>query len=339
MTLSLLLSLLLMPGVALAEKGGAVAGTLRSPDGSPAAGIRVGVMAVPEPGRGVKGAGTLISQAETDDAGKFQFEEVPPGRYYIVAGKLEAPTFYPGVGDMSTAKLIQVVAKATVRDIDFVMSGEPAGSTPSLPMVKVTGRVVVKNNPKAPVPPSITLQTFPVAANFGLAPAVAAAANLPLSVPRTTVTLPVAPDGTFKADLFAVNQHLYVVGLTSGYSVVSLTSGGTNLLTQPIDVKTGTELIVSLAAGDIRPLYRLVALVREDSSDRPLAGERVELVHASGEVVRLTVNAQGMVTFPSLLQGTYTLRLVSSNFDTPEKQVIITNSSVEVGLRARNKNQ
>src|SRR5678815_1626851 len=40
MTLSLLLSILLMPGAGLAE-GGIVAGTLRGPDGSPAARVRV----------------------------------------------------------------------------------------------------------------------------------------------------------------------------------------------------------------------------------------------------------------------------------------------------------
>jgi hypothetical protein len=139
----------------------------------------------------------------------------------------------------------------------------------------------------------------------------------------------------FKADLVAAEQHLSVVGLPAGYSVVSFTSGRTNLLTQPIDLKLGTELIVSLDVGDVNPRYRLVALVRDDSSERPLAGERVELVHASGEVVRLTVNAQGMVTFPGLPQGTYVLRLASSGFDAPEKQVVITNTSAQVELRAR----
>jgi len=81
----------------------------------------------------------------------------------------------------------------------------------------------------------------------------------------------------------------------------------------------------------------LMALVREDSSDRPLVGERIELVHASGEVVRLVVNAQGLVTFPSLAPGTYVLRLASTAFNAPEKQVVITDSSVQVELRPREK--
>ena len=208
MTLSILLTLLLMPGLAAAE-GGIVAGTVRGADGRPAAKVRVGVMAVPEAGRVVFGAGTLVSQGETDASGEFQIEEVPPGRYYIVAGSLQVPTFYPGVGEMKTAKTIQVVAKASVRGLDF--------------------------------------------------------------------------------QLFAM------------------------------------------------PPYRVVALVSEDTSDRPLAGERVELVSAAGEVQQQVVNAQGSVTFPGLFAGTYVLRLVPGGFEVPQKQIVITDNSAQVQLRARKK--
>src|SRR5678815_555129 len=245
MTLSLLLSILLMPGAGLAE-GGIVAGTLRGPDGSPAARVRVGVMSVPEPGRGVRGAGTLVRQVETDDAGRFKVEDVPPGRYYVLAGRLESPTYYPGVRDYGSAKTIQVAAKTTVRDIDFLMSGAsvgstPAAMTPSLPVVKVTGRVILKNNPEAPMPSNITLQAFPITANPAVVTPAVIAANRSVAASRIPVTLPVAPDGTFKADLVAADQHLSVVGLPAGYSVLSFTSGGTNLLTQPVDVKLGAE--------------------------------------------------------------------------------------------------
>lgn len=348
MTLSLLLSILLMQGVAPAKGG--ISGTLRGTDGSPAARVRVGVMAVPEAGRGLRGAGTLVSQVETDDAGRFQMEEVPPGRYYIVAGRLQEPTFYPGVRDIGSARTIQVLANATVRDIDFavvVLSAASIGAQSSLPVVRVTGRVVLRNNSNAPLPPNIALRSLPVrvANPLGSIPgtavtpaaALAVLANPSVFVPETTATIPVAPDGTFKADLFAANQHLSVLGLPPGYSVVSLTSGGTNFLNQPITIKLGSELIVSLDVGDIRPRYRLIALVREDGTDRLLAGEPVELVHSSGEVLRLPVNAQGMVTFPGLLRGTYFLRLASAGFDVPEKQVVITDSSIQVELRARKK--
>lgn len=314
MTLTLLLSILLMPG-ALAESGG-VAGTVRGTDGTPAARVRVGVMAIPEPGRGVRGAGTLVSQGQTDDDGRFQLQEVPPGRYYIVAGNLKAPTFYPGVPKMDTAKMIEVRAKATVRDINFAVNVSPSnvGSPAPLPLVSVRGRVVLKDSPNAPMPPFITLQ---------------GSQGMP--------TIAVAPDGMFNITLPAGDQRLSSVGLPDGYSVVSITSGGRKGLNQPIDVKAGLEVVVSAGPGDFRPRYRLMALVREDSSERPLAGEHLELVHSSGEVVRMTVNAQGGVTFPNILPGTYVLRLASLGFEAPEKQAVITNSSVQVELRARKK--
>ena len=349
MTLSLLFSLLLMPAIASAE-GGVVTGTLRSTDGGPAAHVRVGVMSVPEPGRGVKGAGTLVSQVETDDAGRYRFEDVPAGRYYIVAGRLQTPTFYPGVREFGSAKTIEVAAKATVRDIDFavVVLSTDVDPTGSLAVVRITGRVVLKNKPNGPMPPNITFQSVPnppatnnSGANTGLlvpaSVALAALANPPVVVPRITATVPVAEDGAFKIDLFGADQHLFVVGLPAGYSVVSMTSGGRDLLTQAMEVKPGAELIVSLDVGDGRPRYRLVALVREDGSDRSLQGERVELVPPSGEVQRSVVNAQGMVTFPGLLPGTYVLRLASDGFDAPEKQVVLTDSSAEVVLGAHRK--
>jgi hypothetical protein len=348
MTLALLLFMSLMPGGALAE-GGVVTGTLRSTDGSPAARVRVGVMSVPEPGRGVKGAGTLVSQVETDDAGRFRVEDVPPGRYYIVAGRLQTPTFYPGVREFGSAKTIEVVAKGTVRDIDFavVVLSTDVDPTASLAVVRVTGRIVMTNKPNAAMPPNITFQAIPDppatnpigGGNSGLlvptSVALAASANPPVRVPGITATVPVAPDGTFKVDLFGASQRLSVLGLPPGYSVVSITWEGRNLLAQPMVVKPGAELIVSVDVGDSRPRYRLVALVREDNSDRPLGGERIELVHASGEIVRLVVNAQGLATFPNLLPGTYLLRLASSGFNVPEKQVVITDSSVQVELRPR----
>lgn len=320
MTLSLLLSILLMTA-AFAE-GGGVAGTLSGTDGKPAARVRVGVMAIPEAGRGVRGAGTLVSQGQTDDHGRFQLAEVPPGRYYIVAGNLKAPTFYPGVLKIDTAKAIEVRAKSTVGNINFEVNGSSSsagapsaslGLPPPLPVVLVRGRVVLKNNPNAPMPPFITLRGSQV-------------------VPIQTVA--VAPDGMFNITLPAGDPRLSDVGVPAGYSVVSVTSGGRNALSHPIDVKAGLEFLVSVGVGDLRPRYRLMALVREDSSERPLAGEHVELVHSSGEVVRLTVNAQGGVTFPGILQGTYVLRLASAGFDVPEKRVVITDSSVQVELRA-----
>src|SRR5262245_27971251 len=113
MTLALLLPILLIPGIVRAEEG-SVAGTLRV-HGLPATGVRVAVMAPPGPGRGdPRGAGTLVVQGQSDDSGKYRLDGVPPGRYYVVAGGLDAPTYYPGVLQFAAAKVIDVRAKTMV---------------------------------------------------------------------------------------------------------------------------------------------------------------------------------------------------------------------------------
>jgi hypothetical protein len=117
---------------------------------------------------------------------------------------------------------------------------------------------------------------------------------------------------------------------------VSLTSGTTDLRTQPLRVRTGVALDVTLNAV-VTPRYRLLGHLVEDSTERPLVGEQVELVRPTGEVSQATVNAQGIVTFIRLLPGTYVLRLVSSRLEMPEKPIVVTNSSVSVELRAREK--
>jgi hypothetical protein len=316
-----------MPGFALAETG-VVAGTLRGIDGKPAAHVRVGVMPIPEVGQELKGSDTLVNLGQTDDAGRFLLEEVLPGRYYIVAGRLDSPTFYPGVLEIDEARTIEVRAMATVHDVDF----EVMVSSATFSDVSVTGRIVL-NRVNAPMPPIITIQGSRVNPSPGLR----GQALLPEVVVGMSMTVPVAPNGLFKVTLPAGIQRLYEVGLPEGYSAVAATSGGRNVLNQPIDVKAWVELLVSVDVGDIRTRYRLLALVREDSTERPLAGECIELVQSSGEVVRLTVNPQGVVTFPRLLPGSYVVRLVSDGFDVPEKQVAITNGSVQVDLRARKK--
>ena len=321
--LSLMLSILLMAGATRVDSG-AVAGTLRLPDGRPASGVRVGVMAPPGVGRGApNGAGTLVIQGQADASGKFQLEEVPPGRYYILAGRLEAPTFYPGVPDFATAKAIDVVANVTLRDINFEVTMPGRSPLPKSPppaplgLIPVKGRIVLKGDPSPP-PAGITFQI----------------ANPPKAL--RSVPVIVDADGTFTIALEAGDQSLSVESLQDGYSLLSLTSGTTDLRTQPLRVRTGVAIDVTLNAV-VTPRYRLLGRLVEDSTERPLVGEQVELVRPTGEVSQTTVNAQGIVTFIRLLPGAYVLRLVSSRLEMPEKPIVVTNSSVSVELRAREK--
>src|SRR5436309_13805621 len=61
----------------------------------------------------------LVSLAQTDSAGHYRLENVPPGRYYIAAGFIAFPTYYPGVTAQSSAVALQVTAGATLTGKDF----------------------------------------------------------------------------------------------------------------------------------------------------------------------------------------------------------------------------
>src|SRR5215831_4254057 len=83
-------------GAAQITAGGSVTGTVRLTGGAPAAGVRVMAMVAPGAGRGGGQSSVLASLAETDKNGRYELENIPPGRYFIAAGQVASPTFYPG---------------------------------------------------------------------------------------------------------------------------------------------------------------------------------------------------------------------------------------------------
>src|SRR5262245_25457076 len=86
----------------VAAQTGVVTGTVRTLEGRPAIRIRVAAMARPETATDLAGGSALASVSETDDEGRYRLENIPPGQYYILAGRIDQPTFYPGTADMST---------------------------------------------------------------------------------------------------------------------------------------------------------------------------------------------------------------------------------------------
>jgi hypothetical protein len=116
---SSLLLVLLLQGTSPAQNA-SVAGEIRALDGTPAAGIRVAAKEVPRPNETSKES-ALARIAQTDKAGQYRLADIPPGRYYITAGFVDFPTYYPGVSSISEARIVEVVPGAMIVKLDFVL--------------------------------------------------------------------------------------------------------------------------------------------------------------------------------------------------------------------------
>src|SRR4030095_14948098 len=101
-TLAFILAMLVPGGLQAQVVPGIVTGQLLSREGQPVAGVRISAMAVPESNIPPSAGSTLMILTVTDNAGRYRLDNVPPGRYYIIAGLVESPTYYPGVSAASS---------------------------------------------------------------------------------------------------------------------------------------------------------------------------------------------------------------------------------------------
>lgn len=113
-------SFVLMGLLLLQLEKGAVEGIVRDLSGKPQSGVRVGAMPASD-----KNAETdvLVSNARTDENGHYRLE-VPPGRYDVIAGRIECPIYYSGARERSGATSIEVAAGKTNTAVDFVGPAE-----------------------------------------------------------------------------------------------------------------------------------------------------------------------------------------------------------------------
>jgi hypothetical protein len=115
----LLMSVALLQAPGRLQPGsGIVTGSVHSESGSAAAGVRVGAMAIDDPS-------SLVSVSETDANGRYRLTNIPAGRYFIVAGRLDQPTYFPGGTDRAKAATVAVEAAKITAIADFAV---PAGS-------------------------------------------------------------------------------------------------------------------------------------------------------------------------------------------------------------------
>jgi hypothetical protein len=173
-----------LSNVILVAPAGTLAGTVRFPDGSPAANTRVvafpqSVSLPPLP----VAPGTVVPRpVQTDAAGQYQINNVPPGWHYLVAGFAEASGFHTVGADATQPKAILLTSATRVDSLDITVPLPPprTGTT-------VSGKVLTRDGvPAAGAIVQIVSPrpTGPVTVN--VLPSINA-------VPHTTV----ASDGTF----------------------------------------------------------------------------------------------------------------------------------------------
>jgi hypothetical protein len=178
----------------VASPTGTIAGTLTGQDGKPLAGVRVAAMVVPDTVSTSDDTLVFVNLARTDDQGRYRLEDVPPGRYFITAGFVNVPTYYPGVTARSDATVVVIRAGANLPGIDF------SAASPSSIGGAVSGRV--------------PLSDFPGAQQLVLSGRLenAGTAIAPLQTPIRgdgTFAFPKVPPGTYSLRILGPNNLVY----------------------------------------------------------------------------------------------------------------------------------
>src|SRR5215471_11942621 len=126
--LNALICLLLMQGIpAVAGQSGSITGTLKNESGTPAAHVRVAAMVRPDSLQDAVSVASFASLTETDDQGRYRLENISPGHYYVVAGRVDLPTYFPGKLEMKNGTDILITAGVLLRGIDFALNDRSAG--------------------------------------------------------------------------------------------------------------------------------------------------------------------------------------------------------------------
>jgi formylglycine-generating enzyme required for sulfatase activity len=136
--------------VPLQAESGVVAGKILTTAGSPAVLVAVVALDASRAIGGTTAGSHAVRAAETDSSGSYRLH-LPPGRYYIIAGAIESPTYYPGVPFEAGATVVGIAAGATVNGVDFPVSTRSTGVT-------VSGRVILDpRQPAVSAPRSIVI--------------------------------------------------------------------------------------------------------------------------------------------------------------------------------------
>ena len=222
--------LLLLQGIPVQPtQTGTVTGILRASDGKPAVNERV--TAIPQvefAGEAADGA-TLSSLAVTDEQGRYTLENIPPGRYYIAAGRLDLQTYYPGTQAMNAGLPVQIAPGAKLEKIDFTLNSASAGRS-------ITSGFA--NAPAFIVPLDIRIE------NGGKVPLSSGGKFTAIKLTSVTGSVAVsAPlDGGISLPPGGADYRITFEGLPADYKVKTMTYGATALIDGLLKITTAAPV-------------------------------------------------------------------------------------------------
>lgn len=242
---SYLLSLLfLLQGIPIQPlQGGTVTGMLRDAAGKPVSGVRVAAVAVPQSRADAQTSTAMGAIAETDANGQYRLENVPPGRYYIAAGRLDLPTYYPGTQEMSKGTVVGVTPGSVSPQFNFTLQASSAGRATSF---GVFGGMVLSGPPSAALAIEVRIEnggTIPMFSPTGFMRLVLEPLN---GGPRTT--FPPDIQGVQIPGPGPLDYRVAVENIPPGYSIRSITYDGAPLRTGALHLPAA---LFSTAGGQI----------------------------------------------------------------------------------------
>jgi len=273
--------------------GQSVTGVVRGPGGRPAPGVRIMAMVAPGAGRLASDTAVLASLTETDKDGRYRLEDIPPGRYFIAAGLVDAPTFYPGTLLQNEARVVTIAkdgpAISGIDFVNFVAANPPPGSTYAC--CNLSGLVLTEDGRPLPV--------------------------LPLKVvdPAIKLSVPVQ-DEFFRFFLQpGTTAQLAVDGLPPGYSLESIIYGGK---------AAGPTLLI-----DRRYPQSLLLIIRiQPGSTLPTVTARGKIVNIARE---LSAASSSLVLTPTISSGTTVVTPIQPDYSFEISNIPI--GSYRTGIR------
>ena len=202
-----------------AQQAGKISGVLKDGQGKPIPGIRMAAVAKTETLDEAITSPSMSSLAETDEQGRYTLDGIPPGRYFIAAGRLDVQTYYPGTADLAKAKDVVITPGLAITGMDFALEDTSfgrastsfsTGSSASIPL-----RVTVEGGLKMP----ISVNGKFVAVKLEMAGVITA------PITNATVLVPGPQSAAYRVT---------VENLPETYAVKSLQYGTTDLLTNTL---------------------------------------------------------------------------------------------------------